>query len=209
MMSMRPLLALRGAYPALATGESSYSLGSNVKYLQEVSSGLSVMVVGNFDVVPATGSIPFASAGTWYDYLTGKTIQATGVAQSVTLAPGEYHVYVNKNINAADTAVTDTTTAPTGNSVLLNVYPNPVVMENGNPVITYQLPVAGNSRLVVYSISGAQMGSINLGQQAAGRYTLQAGQWPVNPSGLPAGYYVLKLISSAGTVHVPFLVINR
>lgn len=203
------LLALRSAYPALATGESSYSLGSNVKYLQEVSSGLSVMVVGNFDVVPVTGSITFASAGTWYDYLSAKTIQATGVAQSVTLAPGEYHVYANKNINPADSAVTDTTTAPVGNSVLLNIYPNPVVVANGNPRITYQLPVAGNSSLAIYSIGGRRMGAVNLGQQAAGQYTLQAGQWPVNPSGLAAGYYVLKLISSAGTVHVPFVVINR
>jgi Alpha amylase, catalytic domain len=203
------LLRLRDAYPALAIGETAYSLTGNVKYLQEVTSGLSVVVLGNFDVVTATGSIPFANAGTWYDYFSGKSIQATGSAQSITLAPGEYHVYTSKNINAADTTITDTIVAPPlGNSLLLKVYPNPVVTSGGT-TISYQLPVAGSSSLAVYSISGAQIGTVNLGNQAAGQYTLQAGQLPVDPSTLANGYYVLKLISAGGSVHVPFLVLHR
>ena len=70
------------------------------------------MIVANFDVVlPATASVSFQSAGTWYDYLTGETITATGAAQILPLQPGEYHVYVNKNIvNAITTPVIDINT---------------------------------------------------------------------------------------------------
>ncbi|MEO8414187.1 MAG: alpha-amylase family glycosyl hydrolase [Ginsengibacter sp.] len=67
------------------------------KTLQLSQNGASVVVIGNFDVVAQTGSATFPSAGTWYDYLQGTTITATGAAQSFTLQPGEYHVYLNLN----------------------------------------------------------------------------------------------------------------
>jgi hypothetical protein len=197
------LLKLRGNYPGLATGPTTYSLTGNVKYLQVQADTLSVMVVGNFDVVTATGSIPFASAGTWYDYLSGQTIQATGNAQSVSLAPGEYHVYTNKNLGAVDTTTTPTTPP---NALGLKIYPNPVA--GSNSIVTYALPAAATTSLVIYSIGGQRMGTLSLGSQPAGQYTLQAGQWPFDPAGLPNGYYVLELISTAGTTHVPFLVIH-
>ena len=43
---------------------------------------------GKFRCSPQTGSVTFPSAGTWYDYLNGTTITATGSAQSFTLAAG-------------------------------------------------------------------------------------------------------------------------
>lgn len=54
-----------------------------------------IAVIGNFDVVAQTGSITFPTAGTWYDFLNGTTITATGASQSFTLQPGEYHVYTS------------------------------------------------------------------------------------------------------------------
>jgi hypothetical protein len=54
-------------------------------------------VIGNFDVVTTTGSVSFPSSGSWFDYLNGNTITATGASQSFTLAPGEYHIYTKVN----------------------------------------------------------------------------------------------------------------
>ena len=203
------LLKLRANYPGLATGQTTYSLTGSLKYLQVQADTLSVMVVGDFDVSPAAGSLPFSGTGTWYDYLSGQTIQVAGNAQSVTLAPGEYHVYINQNLNGVDTTVIDTTTTPTAppNALGLKISPNPVV--GSNSVVTYDLPATATSSLVIYSISGQRMATLNLGSQPAGQYTLQAGQWPFDPSGLPNGYYVLELISSAGTAHVSFLVVHQ
>lgn len=204
------LLHLRGSYPGLATGQSTYSLSGAAKYLQIKTDSLTVMVVGNFDVATASTSVTFANAGTWYDYLSRDSIAATGAAQSVTMSPGEYHVYVNRNLNGASSSHDTTGGGPTPppNSLGLKIYPDPVV-SGGSTFITYQLPIAGASSLVVYSISGRQIGIRDLGNQAAGSYTLQAGQLPVDPSLLPNGYYVLKLVSTAGTAHVPFLVIRH
>jgi hypothetical protein len=203
------LLKLRGNYPALATGQATYLLTGALKYLQVQADTLSVMVVGDFDVAPAAASITFSNAGTWYDYLSGQRILATGSAQSVTLAPGEYHVYINKNLNGVDTIVIDTTTTPTTppNALGLKISPNPVV--GSNTTVTYDLPAAATTSMVIYSISGQRMATMDLGSQPAGRYTLQAGQLPFDPYGLPNGYYVLELISTAGTAHVPFLVIHH
>jgi hypothetical protein len=164
------------------------------------------MVVGNFDVTAAGGSVTFANAGTWYDYLLpADSVTATGSAQNITLAPGEYHVYTNRNLNAVDTT-TDTTKPIVANALGLKISPNPVI--NGSTtVISYQLPVGGNTSLVVYSMNGGQVARLDLGSQSAGQYTLQYAQLPVNL--LSNGYYILKLVSAAGTAHVPFLVIHR
>jgi glycosidase len=202
------LLKLRSNYPGLATGSASYSLTGNVKYLGVQSDSLGVMVVGNFDVVPATGSIPFAAAGTWYDYLSTDSIRAGAGLQSLALAPGEYHVFTNKNLNASDTTGSDTTTTPPPPSATLSlkIYPNPVV--SSATTVAFNLPTATSVSLVVYSISGKRLGALDLGNRSAGQYTLPASELPVDPIGIPNGYYVLEMITSNGTTHLPFLVLH-
>jgi glycosidase len=200
------LLKLRASYPGLATGSTSYSLTGNVKYLGVQSDSLGVMVVGNFDVVPATGSIPFAAAGTWYDYLSTDSIRAGAGLQSINLAPGEYHVFTNKNLNSNDTTDTTATPTPPTASLGLKIYPNPVI--NGASTVWYNLPDDASVSLVVYSISGRRMGAVDLGTRKAGQYTLPVSQLPVDPIGFPNGYYILEMITTTGTTHLPFLVVH-
>jgi hypothetical protein len=202
------LLKLQANYPALATGTSNYSLTGNVKYLGVQTDSLSVMVVGNFDVVTATGSIPFSAEGEWYDYLSTDSVQATGGTQSLNLMPGEYHVFTNKNLNASSISGSDTTTTtpPSSANLFLKISPNPVV--SSATTVTFNLPTAADVSLVVYSISGKRMGVVDLGNRSAGQYTLPAGQLPVDPMAIPDGYYILEMITSNGTTHLPFLVIH-
>lgn len=202
------LLGLRAHYPALATGATNYSLGGNVKYLGVGTDSLSVMVVGNFDVVTATASIPFPAAGTWYDYLSQDSLRATGGSLSLSLAPGEYHVFTNRNLNSSDTSKHDTTAnpQPPSASLSLEIYPDPVV--SGATTVTYNLPGAASVSLAVYSISGKRLGAVDLGSRTAGTYSLPANQLPVDPMGIPNGYYILELITSRGTTHLPFLVLH-
>jgi len=72
------------------------------------ANGKKVTVIANFDVIPQTRSITFQTTGNWKNYLSdGMTTGATGVngatgttfnvataTQSITLQPGEYHVYL-------------------------------------------------------------------------------------------------------------------
>jgi 1,4-alpha-glucan branching enzyme len=98
------LFALRrhAAYePTFISNNVDYSLSGGFKWLKVTSASLRVLVIGNFDVFPVTGSVAFQTPGTWYNYLGGGTFTATGSSQSFTLQPGEYYVYVDRDASAA------------------------------------------------------------------------------------------------------------
>jgi len=171
------------------TGAISYNLANTFKSMVVSDDSLKVVVVGNFDVTAQTGSVTFPVAGTWYSYLTGVTRTATGSAESITLQPGEYYVYTNRNINnSIATAVGDVS----GGSVDVNlrVSPNPV---NRNAVISYSLTESGTVNIDVIDISGRKLANLFSGFRARGNQTL-----PLNSNGFTAtalanGIYLLRL----------------
>ena len=75
------------------TGTYKYSLNGYVKSIQLSGSSNNVVVVGNFDVNSQTANVSFPVTGTWYDNISGSSINVTSASLSLTLAPGEYHVY--------------------------------------------------------------------------------------------------------------------
>lgn len=87
--------------PTFIGNNVDYSLSGGLKWMKVTSASLRVLVIGNFDVFPVTGSVSFQTPGTWYNYLNGGTFTATGSSQSFTLQPGEYYVYVDRDANAA------------------------------------------------------------------------------------------------------------
>jgi hypothetical protein len=96
------LIRMRTTNPAyLSTFTSSnitYDLSGGFKWIRISEPALRLMIVGNFDIVVQTGTVTFPSSGTWYSYLTGSTIIATGAPQAITLQPGEYYVYTSANV---------------------------------------------------------------------------------------------------------------
>jgi len=91
--------------PTFVTSDVSWNLSGAFKTLQVNSDSLKITVIGNFDVVSTTGTVTFQNAGTWYNYLTGATRTATGAPESITLQPGEYYVYTNRNAGPLVTAL--------------------------------------------------------------------------------------------------------
>jgi hypothetical protein len=86
-------------YASTFTGSNiTWDLSSAVKWMKINGPSINLMIIGNFDVGPQSGTVTFQSAGTWYSYLTGTTITATGGPQIITLQPGEYYVYTNVNV---------------------------------------------------------------------------------------------------------------
>jgi len=81
--------------PVFATTNFSYSLTGAVKTIQLLDPTADVEVVGNFDVVSNTAIVSFPATGIWIDNLTGTTYNVTSANMTMTLAPGEYHVYSN------------------------------------------------------------------------------------------------------------------
>lgn len=98
------LFALRNYAPYLptfTTNNIDYDLSGAFKWIKITSASLRICIIGNFDVAPVTGSVAFQTPGTWYNYLGGGTFTATGSFQSITLQPGEFYVYLDRDANAA------------------------------------------------------------------------------------------------------------
>lgn len=71
----------------------TFNVGTPVKFIRLVGASNKVVVLGNFDVVNQTATVTFPSTGTWYDNITGTSLNITNTATDLTLAPGEYHLY--------------------------------------------------------------------------------------------------------------------
>jgi 1,4-alpha-glucan branching enzyme/uncharacterized protein YaiE (UPF0345 family) len=203
------LFKLADSFPSLATSTNvNYSLANAFRSLQVTGSGISITVIGNFDVVSSTGNVTFQNAGTWYNYLGTDSITATGGSQSITLNPGGYKVYINKNLN-------DTTTSSGGGGTSggggntdsaagTTIYPNPVI--NSSSVIKYTLTASSKVSLSLFNAMGQNLGTFNLGNQVAGVHTTTLNQLPLNVYSLADGMYVFKIISSNNSSHLSFLV---
>jgi 1,4-alpha-glucan branching enzyme len=90
------LIRMKIKNPVFASTNFKYSLDGAVKTVQMLDPTANVEVIGNFGVVAAQAAINFPSTGTWYDNLTGATINVTSLPYNMNLAPGEYHLYSNK-----------------------------------------------------------------------------------------------------------------
>jgi hypothetical protein len=143
-----------------------------------------VMVIGNFDVVPQTGTVTFPTAGTWYDYLGNFIHTSTGAAQTFTLQPGEFHVYVNRNVNNLTT--TPVSNLPwNGTTLEAKVYPNPV---SANYTVEIKLPQSSTTRIDLYNNIGQYITTVYNGFLTTGTKTI-----PLAAPGLSKGTYFLKL----------------
>jgi glycosidase len=75
------------------TTSYKYSLTGAIKSVALTGTDNNVIIAGNFDVANQNASITFPTTGSWYDNITGTTINVPSIPYTLTLAPGEYHVY--------------------------------------------------------------------------------------------------------------------
>jgi glycosidase len=111
------LINLRLSFPSLFTSTSfSYDFYDNAGLFKRLqitdvtTTGLKINVVANLDVVPQTRTVTFQNTGNWYNYISngtgsglngiaGSTVSVSNTSQSITLQPGEYHVYFYQPAN--------------------------------------------------------------------------------------------------------------
>jgi glycosidase len=75
------------------TTSYKYSLTGAIKSVALTGTDNNVVIAGNFDVANQSAAITFPTTGNWYDNITRATINVTATPYTLTLAPGEYHVY--------------------------------------------------------------------------------------------------------------------
>ncbi len=123
--TFKSVIQLRLNNPAIFNNTSfTYDFNSGLVKVFQIAdpnaTGKKVTVVANFDVVAQTKTVAFQSAGDWTNYIsngtgtglngvTGSNFNLTATSQTITLQPGEYHIYLS--IPACATA-TPTATSP-------------------------------------------------------------------------------------------------
>jgi len=181
-------LRLTNNFKQTFTGNNvTVDLASGFKQMTVQSDSLKVVVIGNFDISPRSGTVTFPQAGPWYSYTTNTIRNATGGAESITLQPGEYFVYLNRNINnPIITSVDDLRPDYSGKSLI--IYPNPV---NSSSTLVYEIPEAGAVRVSIWNMQGQKVGESNAGIKNKGRHELRLESTGLRADRLSAGNYVL------------------
>ncbi|MBF9253713.1 SusF/SusE family outer membrane protein [Pontibacter sp. 172403-2] len=85
---------------------------------------MNVTIIGNFGLSEGTMSPGFQHTGTWYDFFSGKAMEVASTASTTTLAPGEFHIFVDKPVAFPEPG-------------LIHIYTPIVIVEPGN--LTAQL----------------------------------------------------------------------
>ncbi len=203
--SMLIKLRLTPNYSATFTGSNvSSDLAGAFKWMTVQSDSLRVVVIGNFDIQARTGTVTFPQAGPWYSYLSTNVRNATGTAESITLQPGEFYVYTNRNLSAPIiTSVDDLRPDFTDRSLI--IYPNPVKKSS---VMVYEIPSTGKVNVSIWTMQGQRMGSLNLGTRPKGRHEVKLDEPAFNLDKAPAGNYVLLLDVNGKMMRKQF-VLNR
>ena len=195
-------LRLTPNYNLTFTGSNvNVDLSSGFKWMTVQSDSLKVVVIGNFDMTVKTGTVTFPQAGPWYSYLSSGQRNATGGAESITLQPGEYFVYTNRNISSpVITSVEDLRPDYTDQSLI--IYPNPVKKSS---VVVYEIPSTGKVNLSVWNMNGQRMGQINVGTKPKGRHEMALDNPQLNLDRASTGNYVLLLEVNGKTMKKQFV----
>ncbi|MDE3234405.1 MAG: T9SS type A sorting domain-containing protein [Bacteroidota bacterium] len=188
------------------TGNITSSLSGAFKSLIITSDSLNIVVIGNFDVVAQTGSVTFPSSGTWYSYLTTAARTATGGAESITLQPGEYYVYTNKNLNNFIPTAIGPVVVPAGDaSSGITIAPNPV---RPGATASYTLSESGSVNVSVWDMMGRKISVLFNGFQYKGTQTIALNNNNFDSQSLQNGMYVLKVDCNGKAVTTKFSVLH-
>jgi 1,4-alpha-glucan branching enzyme len=120
------LINLKLNNDAFRSTNYTVSLSAPLKHINITASNMDVVVVGNFDVYSGTVVPGFNQIGSWYDFFGGDTLNVASVSASMTLKPGEYHIYTTVKLpKPAFTGISDPGITDQVNGKLSLVYPNP------------------------------------------------------------------------------------
>ncbi|MEM6769658.1 MAG: alpha-amylase family glycosyl hydrolase, partial [Bacteroidota bacterium] len=154
-----------------------------------------VSVSGNFGVTSERLVGIFPSAGTWYDYATGESIEITDPAAGIDYEPGEYHVYLDQPISRnGDNNIGTSTNAREVARLKLSVQPNPTA---GNTQINFQLDGRQQVRVELLDVSGRLQRVLFAGVPIA----IGTGAMQVDAAvgDLPAGVYFVRVTDGVGS----------
>ncbi|MEL6534832.1 MAG: alpha-amylase family glycosyl hydrolase [Bacteroidota bacterium] len=195
------IIQLKVNHPAFAEGTFAWQPDDEYKTWTITHDSTDFHALANYGLEEATVNPGFPKLGFWYDVFTGDTILVDDNTQTVTLAPGEFHLFANDAIYAEELGLTtgsladefpapdDVDPTPTGFEVSdftdhWSLYPNPT---NGSVTLKAHFPSRDRVQIEIFDIFGARKSVYaNVLVQENGRFSLDVDH-------LMAGMYILRI----------------
>lgn len=194
LLHLRELPAFKGTFTATVP---SYNFSGAVKTMTLTSDSLDVVVAGNFDVQAHQATLSFPHSGTWYDYLSDSAWVLSTASLGVNLAPGGYHVWLDRHVGGSVAGDTTKVLPPGSLAGNLNLWPNP--LQGGQSLqLSYHLNRPGQVVVQLLDLQGRRLGTLLDQYQQAGDHNAQA----LMPANLHAsGMYILRILSPDSDTH--------
>ncbi len=186
--TMKAIIYLKENYPTFSD-TATMDVSGYIKRVTFADTAMKVNIIGNFDVDSATVASNFAETGNWYDYFSGDIISVTSTSQSITLAPGEFHIFTTKQLPKPEADILLDINSNNNTVVrdykLSQNYPNPF---NPSTIIKYQIPASGKVTLKIYDILGREVKTLVDEYQQSGTY-----EKSFNAANLASGIYFYQI----------------
>jgi hypothetical protein len=173
------IITMRKLYPTAFTyGTWALNIGINDwnagRRIGLTHTDLNMVVLGNFNATAAITANPnFPKTGTWYNLLTGETLNVTNTAITISMQAGDLLIYTDRKVNLPS-AVTSPTTDPES-----YVYPS---VTKG---IVYISTASNVNNVRIYNLQGEVV--------KAGTNTSE-----INITSLTKGLYLVELNTTMG-----------
>jgi glycosidase len=177
------LIKLRTEHTAFKTSSFTLYTGASLKKIVLIHPDMDVVVLGNFDVKPASISPGFTHTGTWYEYFTGQPLEVTDLGETILLEAGEYRLYTDVMLETPQ--IGTGLPEPLEEGRLMRVYPNPSDAFS----IEIKLDKPASVNLEVYDLAGRKVDDVFNGRLPAGTHLFN---WSGSKSGVKNGIYFLK-----------------
>lgn len=99
----------------LLSAQKNHQNTGDTRRLVYNTSDIDLVVIGNFGLAIKSIDPKFTQTGKWYNYFTGDSINVANVSATITLKPGEWHIYTTKRLAE-------------GQPDVVGIYDNPVTI---------------------------------------------------------------------------------
>ncbi len=187
------LIKLKMTQPAFQTTDYTFVANQPVKRLVLNNATQPAVIIGNFDIQANSVVLDLPKTGTWYDYFTGQSIDATA-STALTMQPGQWHILTTTKLPTPEANIVPWNLVPpvlaTEPLFTLTVSPNPTA---DLTVLDWESTYRGPVTISVSGVSGRAL------QTQTVQKTAQTLRQSVSLKTLPAGIYFLNVQTTAGT----------
>jgi 1,4-alpha-glucan branching enzyme len=183
---------LRNDYEVFNTSDYDYGLSGKQKRINLNHPDMNVAVLGNFATSSASVVPAFQETGTWYEYFSGDSLQVSDVNAQITLEPGEYRLYTDKELETPEFILGMENQGWDQEGFGVMVYPNPS-QQDCNILISSPQPLPVT--ILINDITGKELRKLATGITVNGTQIFTWDGTTEEGTETSAGIYLLQILT--------------